>query len=134
MTVVFIVQALLFQDGGLTALGANIFNMGLIGTFGGYYLYKAVRSLFGFSRWRGMAMGTAIAAWASVVMAAFMCSVQLAVSGTVPLQVALFAMLSWHFVIGIGEALITLAAVSYIWRTRPDLIYDSPRSSLIHKI
>jgi cobalt/nickel transport system permease protein len=134
MTVVFIVQALLFQDGGLTALGANIFNMGLIGTFGGYYLYKAVRSLFGFSRWRGMAMGTAIAAWASVVMAAFMCSVQLAVSGTVPLQVALFAMLSWHFVIGIGEALITLAAASYIWRTRPDLIYDSPRSSLIHKI
>ena len=134
MTVVFIVQALLFQDGGLTALGANIFNMGLIGTFGGYYIYKAVRSLFGFSRWRGMAMGTAIAAWASVVMAAFMCSVQLAVSGTVPLQVALFAMLSWHFVIGIGEALITLAAVSYIWRTRPDLIYDSPRSSLIHKI
>ena len=134
MTVVFIVQALLFQDGVLTALGANIFNMGLIGTFGGYYLYKAVRSLFGFSRWRGMAMGTAIAAWASVVMAAFMCSVQLAVSGTVPLQVALFAMLSWHFVIGIGEALITLAAVSYIWRTRPDLIYDSPRSSLIHKI
>ena len=134
MTVVFIVQALLFQDGGLTALGANIFNMGLIGTFGGYYLYKAVRSLFGFSRWRVMAMGTAIAAWASVVMAAFMCSVQLAVSGTVPLQVALFAMLSWHFVIGIGEALITLAAVSYIWRTRPDLIYDSPRSSLIHKI
>ena len=134
MTVVFIVQALLFQDGGLTALGANIFNMGLIGTFGGYYLYKAVRSLFGFSRWRGMAMGTAIAAWASVVMAAFMCSVQLAVSVTVPLQVALFAMLSWHFVIVIGEALITLAAVSYIWRTRPDLIYDSPRSSLIHKI
>ena len=134
MTVVFIVQALLFQDGGLTALGANIFNMGLIGTFGCYYLYKAVRSLFGFSRWRGMAMGTAIAAWASVVMAAFMCSVQLTVSGTVPLQVALFAMLSWHFVIGIGEALITLAAVSYIWRTRPDLIYDSPRSSLIHKI
>ena len=134
MTVVFIVQALLFQDGGLTALGANIFNMGLIGTFGGYYLYKAVRSLFGFSRWRGMAMGTAISAWASVVIASFMCSVQLAVSGTVPLQVALFAMLSWHFVIGIGEALITLAAVSYIWRTRPDLIYDSPRSSLIHKI
>jgi cobalt/nickel transport system permease protein len=134
MTVVFIVQALLFQDGGLTALGANIFNMGLIGTFGGYYLYKVIRSLFGFSRWRGMAMGTAIAAWTSVVVAAFVCSVQLALSGTVPLQVALFAMLSWHFVIGIGEALITLTAVSYIWRTRPDLIFDSPRPSLSPKI
>jgi cobalt/nickel transport system permease protein len=134
MTVVFIVQALLFQDGGLTALGANIFNMGLIGTFGGYYLYKVIRSLFGFSRWRGMAMGTAIAAWTSVVAAAVVCSVQLALSGTVPLQVALFAMLSWHFVIGIGEALITLTAVSYIWRTRPDLIFDSPRPSLSPKI
>ncbi len=134
MTVVFIVQALLFQDGGLTALGANIFNMGLIGTFGGYYLYKVIRLLFGFSRWRGMAMGTAIAAWTSVVVAAFACSVQLALSGTVPLQVALFAMLSWHFVIGIGEALITLTAVSYIWRTRPDLIFDSPRPSLSPKI
>ena len=134
MTVVFIVQALLFQDGGLTALGANIFNMGLIGTFGGYYLYKVIRSLFGFSRWRGMAMGTAIASWTSVVVAAFVCSVQLALSGTVPLQVALFAMLSWHFVIGIGEALITLTAVSYIWRTRPDLIFDSPRPSLSPKI
>jgi cobalt/nickel transport system permease protein len=134
MTVVFIVQALLFQDGGLTALGANIFNMGLIGTFGGYYLYKVIRLLFGFSRWRGMAMGTAIAAWTSVVVAALFCSVQLAFSGTVPLQFALFAMLSWHFVIGIGEALITLTVVSYIWRTRPDLIFDSPRPSLSPKL
>lgn len=134
MTVVFIVQALLFQDGGLTALGANIFNMGLIGTFGGYYLYKVIRLLFGFSRWRGMAMGTAIAAWTSVVVAALFCSVQLAFSGTVPLQFALFAMLSWHFVIGIGEALITLTVVSYIWRTRPDLIFDSPRPSLTPKL
>ena len=134
MTVVFIVQALLFQDGGLTALGANIFNMGLIGTFGGYYLYKVIRLLFGFSRWRGMAMGPAIAAWTSVVVAALFCSVQLAFSGTVPLQFALFAMLSWHFVIGIGEALITLTVVSYIWRTRPDLIFDSPRPSLSPKL
>ena len=60
MTVVFIVQTILFRDGGLTALGANIFNMGLIGTFGGYYLYKALRYSFGFSRWRGMAMGTCL--------------------------------------------------------------------------
>ncbi len=130
MTVVFIVQSLLFQDGGLTVLGANIFNMGLIGTFGGYYLYKAIRHAFGFNRWRGMAMGVAIAAWSSVVIAAFVCAIQLALSGTVPLQVALIAMLSWHFIIGIGEALITLSAVSYIWRSRPDLLFDPPLSQL----
>ena len=52
MTVVFIVQGVLFQDGGLTVLGANIFNMGLIGTFGGYYLYRAIRSAAGFNTWR----------------------------------------------------------------------------------
>ncbi len=127
MTVVFIVQALLFQDGGLTVLGANIFNMGLIGTFGGYYLYKAVRSAVGVNSWRGMAAGTAVAAWTSVVVAALVCAFQLALSGTVPLNVALSAMLFWHVLIAIGEVLITLVAVSYVWRTRPDMLYDPPR-------
>jgi cobalt/nickel transport system permease protein len=127
MAVVFIVQAVLFQDGGLTVLGANIFNMGLIGTFGGYYLYRAIRSAVGFNTWRGMAIGTAVAAWASVVIAAIICAVQLALSGTVPLGVAISAMLTWHVLIGIGEAIITLIAVSYIWRTRPDLLYDPPQ-------
>jgi cobalt/nickel transport system permease protein len=127
MTVVFIVQAVLFQDGGLTVLGANIFNMGLIGTFGGYYLYKALRTAFGFNRWRGMAIATAVTAWASVVAASIMCAVELALSGTVLWAVALPAMLTWHLIIGIGEALITLVTVSYIWRIRPDLLFDPPR-------
>lgn len=127
MTVVFIVQAALFQDGGLTVLGANIFNMGLIGTFGGYYLYKAVRSAIGFNTWRGMAIGTGVAAWSSVVAASLICAIQLALSGTVPLSVAISAMLTWHVLIGIGETIITLIAVSYIWRTRSDLLYDPPR-------
>lgn len=127
MTVVFIVQAVLFQDGGLTVLGANIFNMGLIGTFGGYYLYKGLRSALGFNRWRGMAIAVAVTAWASVVAGSLVCALQLALSGTVPLTVALAAMLTWHVLIGIGEALVTLVAVSYVWRTRPDLLYDPPR-------
>ncbi len=129
MTVVFIVQAVLFQDGGLTVLGANVFNMGLVGTFGGYYLYKAVRSAVGFNSWRGMAVGTAVAAWTSVVVASFVCALQLAFSGTVPLNVAISAMLFWHILIGIGEALVTLVAVSYVWRTRPDMLYDPPHRS-----
>lgn len=127
MTVVFIVQGVLFQDGGLTVLGANIFNMGLVGTFAGYYLYKAIRSVIGFNTWRGMAIATAVASWTSVIAASLLCAIQLALSGTVPLTIAVTAMLAWHIIIGIGEALITLAAVSYIWRTRPDLLYDPPR-------
>lgn len=125
--VVFIVQAVLFQDGGLTVLGANIFNMGLIGTFGGYYLYKAIRFALGRNSWRGMLVGTAVAAWVSVVVAAIVTALQLALSGTVPLVVAMAAMVSWHVLIGIGEAVITVIAVSFVWRSRPDLLFDPPR-------
>ena len=128
MTVVFIVQAVLFQDGGLTVLGANIFNMGLVGTFAGYYLYKGIRSLFGLNSWRSMAVATAITGWLSVVVGSLLCALQLVLSNTVPLKVAVTSMLAWHIMIGIGEGLITLIAVSYVWRTRPDLLYDPPRA------
>ncbi len=136
---VFIVQAVLFQDGGLTVLGPNIFVMGLIGTLGGYYLYSAIRNILGRDRWLGAATGLAVSAWASVVVAAVVVAVMLALSGTVPLGVALTAMVFWHALIGIGEALITVAAISYVWRTRPDLLFDPPRrpqgvsrSSVLH--
>ncbi|NJR65269.1 MAG: cobalt transporter CbiM [Leptolyngbyaceae cyanobacterium CRU_2_3] len=129
MTVVFIVQGTLFQDGGLTVLGANIFNMGLVGTFGGYYFYKALRSTFGFNSWRGTSVALAIAAWTSVVVASLICAIQLALSGTVSLGIAISAMLTWHVLIGIGEAIITVIAVSYIWQARPDLLYDPPKRS-----
>jgi cobalt/nickel transport system permease protein len=127
MVVVFIVQAVVFQDGGITVLGANITNMGLIGTFCGYYLYRAIRQALGRDTWRGMASGTAVAAWVSVFVASILCAVQLALSETIPLGVAVWAMAFWHLLIGIGEALITLVTVSFIWRTRPDLLYDPPR-------
>ncbi|WP_073592572.1 energy-coupling factor ABC transporter permease [[Phormidium ambiguum] IAM M-71] len=127
MVVVFIVQAAIFQDGGLTVLGANITNMGLVGTFGGYYVYRTIRYAIGRDTWTGVAVGTVVASWLSVFVAAILTAFQLALSGTVPLGIALSAMAFWHILIGIGEALITLAAVSFIWRTRPDLIYHPPR-------
>lgn len=127
MTVVFIVQSVMFQDGGLTVLGANIFNMGLVGTFGGYYLYRVIRFTVGRNKLSGLVVGVAVASWMSVVVAAAIAALQLAISGTVPLSVALTAMSSWHIVIGIGEALITVVALTSIWRTRPDLFYDPPR-------
>ncbi|MGC1307590.1 MAG: energy-coupling factor ABC transporter permease [Phormidesmis sp.] len=127
MIAVFIVQAVLFQDGGLTVLGPNIFVMGLIGTFGGYYLYKSIRFSLGRDHWLGTAVGLAVASWVSVVAAAAIVAVMLALSGTVPLGVAMTAMIGWHALIGVGEALITVAAVGYVWRTRPDLIFDPPR-------
>ena len=127
MAVVFIVQAVVFQDGGITVLGANITNMGLIGTFCGYYLYRIIRHTLGRDSWRGIGIGTAVAAWTSVVIAAILCAIQLALSGTIPLGIALGAMAGWHVIIAIGEALITLVTVSFVWRNRPDLLYHPPR-------
>lgn len=128
MAVVFIVQAALFQDGGLTVLGANIVNMGLIGTFGGYYLYWAIRKAMGRDKPSAILTGAAIAAWTSVFVASLATAVQLGLSGTVPLGVALAAMSAWHWMIGIGEAIITVLAVSYVLRTRPDMIYRPMRT------
>lgn len=130
MVVVFIVQAFLFQDGGITVLGANIVNMGLIGTFGGYYLYAAIRKALGWNSFRGIGVGAAVAAWTSVFVGSVVCAFQLAISGTVPLSVALSAMASWHVMIGIGEALITVSALAFIYRTRPDLIYKAPKNAI----
>ena len=129
MTAVFIVQGVVFQDGGLTVMGANIFNMGLIGTFGGYYLFRTVRYAIGRNRLPGMVIGTAVASWCSVVIAATICAVELALSGTVPLPVSLVAMTGWHVLIGIGEALITVSTVIFIWRSRPDLFYRPPHKA-----
>jgi cobalt/nickel transport system permease protein len=130
MSVVFIVQGVVFQDGGITAMGANIFNMGLIGTFGGYYLFSTIRNSIGRDKLQGMVVGTAIAAWVSVVVASMVCALELALSGNVPLNVAFIAMVSWHLLIGIGEALITVSTVTFIWRTRPDLFYRAPRKAV----
>jgi cobalt/nickel transport system permease protein len=127
MAAVFIVQGVIFQDGGITVMGANILNMGLIGTFGGYYLFTAIRRMLGRDKLQGMVVASAVAAWCSVMAAALICAVQLSISGTVPLAVALSAMLGWHVLIGIGEALITVATVTFIWRSRPDLFFHPPR-------
>jgi cobalt/nickel transport system permease protein len=126
MSVVFMVQGFVFQDGGITAMGANIFNMGLIGTFGGYYLFRTIRNLVG-QGLRGIVVGTAIASWFSVVTASAIAAIQLAISGTVPLLIGMTAMVGWHVMIGVGEALVTVSTVTFIWRSRPDLLYTSSK-------
>jgi len=121
MTAVIAIQALLFQDGGLLALGANLFNMGILTAFIGYGLY---RSFAGKDR-RVRLMAAGVAAWLSVMAAAFLTSVQLWLSGTAVLGVVLPAMLGVHALIGIGEALITVAALGFIAQIRPDLLGEA---------
>jgi cobalt/nickel transport system permease protein len=121
MSSVLIAQCLIFQDGGLLALGANIFNMGIIATFSGYYLYSLVTSLLGTNR-RGQLIGGFVGAWGSVFLASIFCALELAVSGTSPIQVALPALAGLHALIGIGEGLITATVLSFMLATRSDLL------------
>ena len=116
MTAVLVVQCFVFQDGGLTALGANIFNMGIIGAVLGYYLYLIFRKV------GSRTIAVFAASLISIVLAAATCSIELAISGTVPLKVALPAMAGVHVLIGIGEGLITIAALGFLGKTRPDLL------------
>ncbi len=125
MTAVIAVQGLLFQDGGLLVMGANIFNMGLLTAAIGYGLYRSVMN-----KSTGTKLVFAgVAAWFSVMAGALSTSLQLWLSGTSNLQTVTIAMLSVHALIGIGEALITVAALSFIFRTRPDLLGEGSASA-----
>ena len=121
MACVISVQALVFQDGGLLGLGANSFNMGIIGTFGGYWLYRLVAAALGGEE-KGRLPAAAIAAWSAVVAAAVLTAFQLAFSDTTSLATALVAMVGWHVIIGVGEAVITVGALSFIAASRADLL------------
>jgi len=120
MATVLIVQCLVFADGGLTALGANIFNMAVVGSLVGYLVYFILHLII-----RGKAgrlLAAFMAGWISIVLASSACAVELAVSGTSPINVVLPAMGGVHALIGIGEGLITVVVISFILTTRPDLL------------
>ncbi|MDP8262829.1 MAG: energy-coupling factor ABC transporter permease [Candidatus Ancaeobacter aquaticus] len=123
LSCVLIVQCIVFQDGGLTALGANIFNMSIIGTMGGYCVYLLMLRIFNNNKKVLIAAG--IAAWVSVMCASGLCAVELALSGMSPFKVVLPAMLFVHAFIGIGEAIITMLVISFVLKVRPDLIYNT---------
>jgi cobalt/nickel transport system permease protein len=114
-------QALLFQDGGLVVMGANIFNMGLLTALIGFGLYRGVAG-----QGRGTRLAVAgLAAWLSVMAGALLTALQLWLSGTSPLTIVMPAMLGVHALIGIGEALITVVALSFIMQTRPDILAET---------
>jgi cobalt/nickel transport system permease protein len=120
MTAVIAVQGLLFQDGGLLVMGANIFNMGLLTAMVGFGLYRSV-----IGRSKGVRLAVAgVSAWLAVLAAALLTSLELWLSGTSRLQIVLPAMLGVHVLIGLGEALITVAALAFIEQTRPDLLSE----------
>ncbi len=121
LTSVVSVQALIFQDGGLLVMGANLFNMAVIGPFVAYFVYRVVQRLVRDQR-LGVFLGGALAAWISIEASAMSCALQLSLSGTSPANIAFPAMGGIHALIGLGEALITLGALSFVYAARRDLL------------
>jgi cobalt/nickel transport system permease protein len=115
------VQALMFQDGGLTALGFNIINMGVLTSFTGHFVYQQLKKIFGEGR-NSLIVAGALGGWLSMMVGAISVAIELALSGTSPLNVAVPAMTIVHSVLGLIEAVITVGALTFIYATRRDLL------------
>ncbi len=123
MTTVVSIQALIFQDGGLLALGANIFNMAVIGVSVSYFAYTSLKKIIGKQKW-GVFVSGFVTAWLSIFIASLAAALELAASGTSPANIAVPAMGGIHALIGIGEGLITVGALAFIYAARRDLIQE----------
>lgn len=128
LALVLVIQCLIFQDGGLTALGANIFNMSVVGTLGGYGIYYLLKNWVfrPFDNLRSnrifLPIIWGVSAWFSVVLASAACAIELALSNTAPLKIVLPAMVGIHMIIGIGEGIITVIILLSLKKARPDLV------------
>jgi len=117
LTLVLIVQGVLFGDGGITVMGANIINMGVIGGFVGFSSYKGLNRVL-----KNPYPAAFAAAWLSLFVAALACAVEMALAGTFPLGLGLFSMGLYHAVIGVIEGALTAIALFLISSARPDIL------------
>ncbi len=122
MTCVLIVQCLMFADGGLLALGANVFNMGIVSVCGGYFVFGLTKRLIRMEHNRSTVFAAAFAGWCGTVLASISCAGQLALAHTVPWSIAFPAMVNVHMLVGVGEGLATALIVLAVLRTRPQLV------------
>lgn len=122
VTVVVVIQALLFADGGLVAMGLNVVNMAVITSLAGWYVFRGVVKVL--PRRSGVVFGAVAGAWASVVVSSIGFSIQYALGGVGGVDPVLVfqSMVGVHALIGIGEGLITAAAVGAVLAARPDLV------------
>lgn len=126
VAVVVTVQALLFADGGLTALGLNVVNMAIVTAFGGYAVFALLRRMLPKTR-AAVAVASGIAAALAVVMSSMAFTLEFALGGvgSAPVSTVLGAMVGVHLLIGIGEGIITAMAVSAVLASRPDLVHGA---------
>jgi cobalt/nickel transport system permease protein len=120
MTTVVIAQALILQDGGLLALGANVFNIGAVTSFSGYTIFRMAAG--GRTDGRRLATAAFCAGWLSTMLSAACCSLELGLAGAIPLKIGLPAMTGYYAIIGIIEGVLTAGVLSFLSRMRPDLV------------
>ena len=121
---ILVVQAL-FGDGGITAIGANTFNMGIIGGIVGFYIVKLCVKILNktnLQKETKVTVSTAIGSYIAIVLAAFFAGVEIGIGGAIPINVIVPIMIFWHLVIGIGEAIISALIVYFIYRAKPEFI------------
>jgi cobalt/nickel transport system permease protein len=124
LTMVLIVQGVLFGDGGLTTMGANIINMGVIGGFIGFYTFKGLMAAT-----KSMPISGFAAAWLACLIPSLACAVEMFIAGTFPLREGLIAMGLYHAIIGVIEGIVTVAAIYLITTVRPDLVDTGVKSA-----
>ena len=115
-TAVLLIQALFFGDGGITALGANVFNMAIVGGFVGLYTFKGLQGII------GKYPSAFVAAWLATLVAAVVAAIEMAIAGTFPLTVGIASMALYHAFIGIIEGVLTVIVLYALEKFRPDLL------------
>jgi cobalt/nickel transport system permease protein len=117
LTLVLIVQGVLFGDGGITTMGANILNMGVIGGFVGFYSFRGILAVT-----KNVSLAGFVAAWLACLIPALACAVEMFFAGTFPLTEGLVAMGLYHALIGVIEGFVTVVAINLIVAARPDIV------------
>jgi len=110
-----LLQAFLFQHGGIITAGANIMNIAVVQAVLGYYIFRIFSNKF-------YIPGAFIAAFSAVFIAAAICASELIISGTIPLKAGMIAMLTSHLFAGIGEGFITVMILGMIKKLKPGLL------------
>lgn len=130
ISIVVVIQSLLFADGGLSALGVNVLNMAIITSLTGWFTITLWKKIFGESQFT-LISGSVIAGLLSVVFSSIAFVLEYAIGGTVsvPLGNVLIAMISTHLLIGLGEGIITALIVSLLLRVRSDLVYVNSKKN-----
>jgi cobalt/nickel transport system permease protein len=120
LATVIIAQSLFLQDGGLIALGANIFNIGVVPCFSGYAVFRLLRG--GTGTGKRLILAGFFAGWVSLLISSALCAIQMGLSGVIGLHIGLTAMVGYHAVIGVVEGMLTAGVLSFLFKVRPDIM------------